>query len=120
MNFESGTIAPAAATAQDDWGFEAEERRQSRRRWIVIGAVIAALLLAIFAWMSLSGGGNESAKTGAAPATNAKGGPAGGGEDSIPSVTVITPGRSQVERVITATGSLAARREMPVGVAGEG
>ncbi|MEQ1724497.1 MAG: efflux RND transporter periplasmic adaptor subunit [Sphingopyxis sp.] len=120
MNFESGTIAPAA-TAQDDWGFEAEQRRQSRRRWIVIGAVIAALLLAIFAWMSLSGGGSENAKTGAAPAENAKGGPAGGGgADSIPSVTVITPGRSQVERVITATGSLAARREMPVGVAGEG
>ncbi|MEK6541266.1 MAG: efflux RND transporter periplasmic adaptor subunit [Pseudomonadota bacterium] len=115
MNFESGTITPAAA---DDWGFETDTRNQSRRRWIIIGAVIALLLVLIVAWMSFSGG-SEPTKAGAATAENAKGG-AGGGDDSIPSVTVISPGSSQVERVITSTGTLAARREMPVGVAGEG
>ncbi len=35
-------------------------------------------------------------------------------------VTVIVPGRDMVETVISATGTLAARREMPVGIAGEG
>jgi multidrug efflux pump subunit AcrA (membrane-fusion protein) len=35
-------------------------------------------------------------------------------------VTVVVPGRQQVPRIITATGQLAARRDMPVGIAGEG
>ena len=35
-------------------------------------------------------------------------------------MTVIVPGHQPVSNVITATGSLAARRDMPVGVAGEG
>jgi RND family efflux transporter MFP subunit len=38
----------------------------------------------------------------------------------MPSVTVVVPGRQQVARVISATGSLAPRVDMPVGVAGEG
>jgi RND family efflux transporter MFP subunit len=33
---------------------------------------------------------------------------------------VVVPGRSQVARVVTASGALAARRDQPVGVAGEG
>ncbi len=37
-----------------------------------------------------------------------------------PSVSVIVPGRQPVTRTISVTGTLAARREMPVGVAGEG
>ena len=35
-------------------------------------------------------------------------------------MTVVTPGRTTVEGELTATGTLAARREMPVGVVGEG
>jgi RND family efflux transporter MFP subunit len=35
-------------------------------------------------------------------------------------VTVVVPGRSEVARIITASGALAARRDQPVGVAGEG
>ena len=35
-------------------------------------------------------------------------------------MTVVVPGRTQVARTIAATGSLAARVDMPVGVAGEG
>ena len=42
------------------------------------------------------------------------------GEDAVPTVTVSVPGRDQVATVIAGNGSLAARREMPVGVAGEG
>ena len=39
---------------------------------------------------------------------------------STPNVTVVIPGRVSVEAVIAANGTIAARREMPVGVAGEG
>jgi RND family efflux transporter MFP subunit len=39
---------------------------------------------------------------------------------SAPRITVIVPGRQQVARVIGGTGTIAARRDMPVGVAGEG
>ena len=37
-----------------------------------------------------------------------------------PSITVIVPGSGNIEGEIVATGGLAARREMPVGVVGEG
>lgn len=40
--------------------------------------------------------------------------------EQLPLVSVVVPGRSTVARVVSATGSLAARREMPVGVAGDG
>jgi RND family efflux transporter MFP subunit len=42
------------------------------------------------------------------------------GEQQIPTVTVVSPGRTTVAGVINATGTLAARRTMPVGVVGEG
>lgn len=38
----------------------------------------------------------------------------------MPSVTYVTPGRQSVTNTVSATGNLAARREMPVGVSGEG
>lgn len=40
--------------------------------------------------------------------------------EQLPTVSVVVPGRQTVARAISATGTLAARREMPVGVAGEG
>jgi RND family efflux transporter MFP subunit len=40
--------------------------------------------------------------------------------EQLPLVSVVVPGRSSVARVVSATGSLAARRESPVGVAGDG
>ena len=58
-------------------------------------------------------GGGETRPAGAPrPATKRRG--------RRPRVTVVVPGRQQVARTITATGTLAARRDMPVGVAGEG
>src|SRR3546814_16065635 len=38
----------------------------------------------------------------------------------LPSITVVVPGRQSVEATISTNGTIAARREMPVGVAGEG
>ncbi len=40
--------------------------------------------------------------------------------NSAPTVTVIVPGRTSVAANVSATGSLSAKRDMPVGVAGEG
>ena len=52
----------------------------------------------------------------------AGGDPAGPGDDSTqaPVVSVIAPGRTSVSGAIEAPGTIAARRPMPVGVAGEG
>ncbi len=82
-----------------------------RKRWVIIGAVVAALAAILLAYTMFAGGGEEPA-----------GGPgAGGGRGGqVPTVTVMVPGRSQVARTVTASGALAARRDQPVGIAGEG
>ena len=92
-----------------------EVEGRSRRRWWIIGALIAVAVLAA-AWYAFASGGGDGEKAGAA-ASGAQG--AGGGRQ-LPVVSVAVPGRQAIDRVITGTGSLAARREMPVGVAGEG
>ena len=83
---------------------------QRRRRWMIIAGVLIAVLAIALAAMMMRGGSE------AAPAAGA-GGPGGG---QIPTVTVIVPGRQSVARTIAATGTLAARVDMPVGIAGEG
>lgn len=87
--------------------------QRRKRRNIIIAAVVLALI-AIVAVVMMMRGGDEAAS----PAPAAKG--KGKGAESAPSVTVIVPGREQVARTISATGTLAARRDMPVGIAGEG
>ncbi len=77
----------------------------SRRKWWILAAVAVVVIGAIAAFMLTRG----------APAVD----PQGGGRQ-VPTVSVIVPGRSAVSNVITGTGTIAARREMPVGVAGEG
>jgi RND family efflux transporter MFP subunit len=78
-----------------------------RRRRILIGVAAAVVMLAALVYFLTRGDGG---------ATTA----AQQGADQVPSVTVVVPGRQQVPKLITATGTLAARRDMPVGVAGEG
>ncbi|GGY99130.1 hemolysin secretion protein D [Novosphingobium colocasiae] len=76
----------------------------SRRRvWIIGGAVALAVIAAV-------------ALLHRAPPEEA----AGADDSQIPHVSVSVPGRSTVAGVIKATGTLAARREMPVGSVGEG
>ena len=82
--------------------------RASRRRWVIIGAV-ALLALIIVAAAIMMGGG--SGKDQAA---------AGKGAGQIPTVTVVVPGQSQVARTITASGPLAAKRDQPIGIPGQG
>lgn len=97
MNYETGEISSerqALLTGPD--------RTRSRR--VVLLAAVAVAVAALIAWYMF--GGKEEAPKAAT--------------ESVPSVTVTVPGRSSVQAEITGTGSLAARREMPVGVAGEG
>jgi HlyD family secretion protein len=72
-----------------------------RRRWLIVAAVIALALVGLFGWRLL-----HSAPPAAA--------------QELPHISVIVPGRQAATNVISATGSLAARRELPVGVAGDG
>ncbi|MDQ3139976.1 MAG: biotin/lipoyl-binding protein, partial [Pseudomonadota bacterium] len=89
--------------------------RSTRRRNLIIAAIaIVAILVAAF---FLFGSGSSGGKTAGAAGAGAAGGKPGG---QIPSVTVIVPGESDVARTVTASGALAARRDQPVGVSGEG
>jgi len=78
-----------------------------RRRRIFIGAIILLALVVAAAWWAFSA---------SKPAPGAEGGAAA----DAPSVTVMVPGRQEVTQMISANGTIAARREMPVGVVGEG
>ena len=103
MNYDA-RIANEEPLALPDAG----ERPRSRRWiWIAIAVAVVAVMAAAFV---MRGSGTEEA-------AQSKG---GGAAQQAPNVTVIVPGRSSVARQINGTGALAARREMPVGVAGEG
>jgi RND family efflux transporter MFP subunit len=82
--------------------------RSRRRRNIIIAAIAVIAILAI-AFLVFGGKSDEPA-----------GGTGAGQGGNIPTVTVIVPGRTQVARIVTASGALAAHRDQPVGVAGEG
>jgi RND family efflux transporter MFP subunit len=82
--------------------------RSRGRRWVIIAAV-AMLVLIAGATALLMSRGSKSAGDAAAK-----------GAGQIPTVTVVVPGRSQVARTIVASGPLAAKRDQPVGIAGQG
>jgi RND family efflux transporter MFP subunit len=93
MNVE----ARIAADLADDGAVSAR-----RRRMIVIAAVLLVAAIAAIVWWRRHG----STKPVAA--------------DAAPNVTVVVPGRHDVVTQISAVGNVAARRDMPVGVAGDG
>jgi RND family efflux transporter MFP subunit len=107
MNYESTTIAGDRAQLTGPEGAP-----RSRRRAVIVGIVIVLLVVVGAMWAFGRKGGDAPAAKGAAPAAASAG--------SLPKVTVVVPGRETVTRTVTGTGSLAARREMPVGVVGEG
>ena len=84
--------------------------RSRRRRQIVIAVAVGVVLLAALLVMVMGRGASNKA------APNAATGSAG----QVPSVTVIVPGRSEVARMVTASGPLAAKRDQPIGIAGAG
>jgi HlyD family secretion protein len=84
------------------------DRSRQRRRLMIAGAALVVLVVIGLALMLGRGAGKD-----AAPKT-------AGGAGQIPTVSVIVPGRSQVGRVVSASGPLAAKRDQPVGIAGSG
>ena len=107
MNYETGFEAERAEPMAQNDSYAADGndlRRPGRARLYAIVAIVA-LLLAIGAYFALSGGAADDAAA---------------EEAQVPLVTVVAPGQSSVEGEITATGTIAARRDIPVGVVGEG
>jgi RND family efflux transporter MFP subunit len=92
--------------------------RSRRRRALVIAATIAgAVLILLVAFLMMRSGDDGAGAKGAAATEKSAG---KGGRGQVPGVTVVVPGRTEVARVLTVSGALAARRDQPVGVAGEG
>lgn len=86
-------------------GFQTVEEQQGfvrrNRRALIIGALVVALIAGYLIY--------KSAGTAEAPAA-----------PQAPRVTVMVPGQTTVAANVTGTGSIGARREMPIGVQGEG
>ncbi len=106
MNYEStikNGLQPAIEPASGDGDFGVPDG--SRRRMVIVGTLIALALGLTYYFMH-----RTPAATGTEESRSAQ----------AQSVSVITPGLTSVTGSITASGTIAARREMPVGIAGEG
>lgn len=99
MDYVTGSIE------RDQLVLGGPEAPRSRRVWWIVAAVAIVLAVLVLAFVL-------SHRKPAASQTPAV--------EQIPTVSVAIPGRQSVAKIITATGSLAARIDMPVGVAGEG
>lgn len=107
MNVETAEWQSHALEANAD----SDERYvATRRRQRIIAAAAIILIVLIFAAVAMMMGRKDSS----VPVTTA------GVDGNAPHVTVMVPGRQPVAKLIRSTGTLAARRDMPVGVAGEG
>ena len=82
-----------------------------RRQLVIVGAVAALVLFVIGLALLTSHRSNSNGAGGAA---------AGASAGQIPTVSVVVPGTSQVGRVISASGPLGAKRDQPIGIAGQG
>ena len=109
MNIESPKWRRTAVEGEVIVDDETLRRRRRNRIIVAIVALVAVVAIAVM----MIGGKNSQAPAGPAEAQN-------GARASAQRVSVIVPGRTQVARVISSTGTIAARRDMPVGVAGEG
>ncbi|MBO9714685.1 efflux RND transporter periplasmic adaptor subunit [Sphingomonas sp.] len=110
MNYE------ARMFGRDDQLTLSGDETVQRRRWPWVVAILAILLVIVAGFMMMGRKGGDAAK---APASAAAGKTAKSNAQ-IPTVTVAVPGNSALSEQVSGTGSLAAKREMPVGVPGEG
>ena len=81
--------------------------RSRQRRFVIIGAVVAVVLLAVLIALMMRGGEKSAV-------------PAGASAGQVPTVSVIVPGQTQVAGTVVASGPLGAKRDQPVGIAGQG
>ena len=103
MNFESRV--DAGMLLGDNPLLDDAGQRRSKLRVVLAGLVLLAIMAVI--WFMVHRAGADAAED-------------GDNKEQAPVVSVITPGRTMIEGTISATGTLAARRELPVGIAGEG
>lgn len=105
MNYETpiaeqtGSMAAGAALHDD-------ERQGGNKSFLIIGLLVLLLVGAGLAYLVYS--------SMQAPAADDE------GDGQLPAITVVSPGQETIQGEITATGTIAARREVPVGVVGEG
>ena len=95
---QAGSLQPDADPFNPLDGVDGEDRRSRRR--LIIGALIVALVL-VALWFAMHRSKTPDAS--------------GAGATQAPTVTIIVPGRATVAGMISASGTLAARRELPVG-----
>jgi len=100
MNYEANMKYDPSATGEM---IDEESRRKRRRLLLIVGAIVLFAILALVGYRMIFG--DEASQEQAS---------------QVPLVTVSVPGQEAVTRVANATGSLAARVDMPVGVVGEG
>ena len=109
MNVETTITSEAADNVAAEVGGVnagvAGQRAGRGRKLAIIAIIILGLLLAIAVYFVIAGGEPTAA---------------GDEESQAPAVTVIAPGKTTIEGSIEAPGTLSARREIPVGVVGEG
>jgi RND family efflux transporter MFP subunit len=100
MNYET------TMSAELDGDILQDSHDRNQRRIRIATIIVAILIIAGAAYYFF--GSSNNAPTDADKAGQAQ------------TVTIVAPGRDSVVRAINATGTLAARREIPVGVVGEG
>lgn len=102
MNYET------SLTSESDLLDPQSAEQKRRKRTVIIVLALLVIAAAAVAYFMLAGKDSGTADAAANKQAQAQ------------TVTVIAPGAETVVRSINATGTLAARREIPVGVVGEG
>ena len=106
MNYDAkiDTMSVPDMDANQAYDMEAGEGvRSNRRMWLIVGLAVLAILAI---WFVVHARNKPAAETDA--------------NTQVPVVSVDTPGRASIVGEITGTGSIAARREMPIGSVGDG
>jgi len=85
-----------------------DDGARRRKRIAIIGAALIAVVAIVLALMMMGGKKDDAA------AGNA------GSSAQMPAVSVAVPGRTSVARIVTVSGALAAKRDQPIGIAGQG
>jgi len=106
VNYERKVESMDSLSGSAQEFYEEADDRRNRKRLIIAVVLIVLVLAAAWYGFSATKSGDPAAGDGAAAST--------------PTVTVMIPGMQSVQAAISANGTIAARREMPVGVAGEG
>lgn len=106
MNYDAkiDTVSSMDLDAREALDLQGDQDARSRRRvWLFVAIAVIAI---IAIWFVVHAHGGEAVDADA--------------NTQVPVVSVASPGRASIAGEITGTGSIAARREMPVGAVGEG